>query len=313
MKKFLSIAICFIMVISLVACKNDPAGSDDSTPAPTEQSTKAPAEQTTGKPDDQTAETPADQTTEAPAEQTTEAPAEQTTEAPVLSPIEFKDLPADQQAALLGVMPATLPDGAAYEITSRTMSFDRGADDYYVEGNSQGGAEFVDVTQGAIFGNALKMKAISDKGDSRAEVQVVPYNDVNISDAKGVMFYVDFSNVAPSDKEGTKMCASVTINTNDYRSKGPNGGNGDRAAVAYYYLAGTWIETSNINACRLEIPEKFAGWIYVPSSTFYGKNENAPLGETFGDLIVMNMRCYTDGYTYSADTYIIFDEIVFVK
>ena len=78
-------------------------------------------------------------------------------------------------------------------------------------------------------------------------------------------------------------------------------------------MAGTWFQTSNVNACRMEIPANFVGWIYIPSTSFYGSDEAAGLGETFGDIFVMNMRCYTDGYVYSADNYIIFDEIVFIK
>ncbi|MBR4034640.1 MAG: hypothetical protein IKJ04_07505, partial [Clostridia bacterium] len=170
-----------------------------------------------------------------------------------------------------------------------------------------------DVTQGAVFGNAVRIKAINDKGDNRTEIQIIPYNDVNVSEAKGVMFYVDFSDVEPHSDPEKKMCTSVTLNTNDYRAKGPNGGNGDKSAIAYYYLAGSWVQTTNINACRQEIPQGFAGWVYIPASTYYSSPDKQGLGETFGDIIVMNMRCYTDGYTYSATDYIIFDEIVFVK
>ena len=90
-------------------------------------------------------------------------------------------------------------------------------------------------------------------------------------------------------------------------------GNGDSTAVAYYFDGVNWVQTTNVNACRQQIPENFKGWLYIPSTTFYGSDEKAGLGETFGDIFVENMRCYTDGYTYSADNYIIFDEIVFVK
>ena len=211
----------------------------------------------------------------------------------------------------IGRMPIALPDLSQYEIVTRLMSFDRGADDYVIQGNSQGSVKFVGETEGAIFGQATKVNAIDDGGTKRTEYTVVPLEDVVINDAKGVMFYVDFSNVAPNPEK--PMCTSVTINTNKYRAKGPNNGNGNGEGIGYYYMAGTWFQTSNVNACRMEIPANFVGWLYIPSTSFYGSDEAAGLGETFGDIFVMNMRCYTDGYVYSADNYIIFDEIVFVK
>ena len=307
MKKFLSLALCLIMVLSMVACADSPEGPAQTSGTPSQS--KAP-EQTTGAPE-QTTEAP-EQTTEAP-EQTTEAPKDETTAAPAAPSVEFKDLPAAEQAALLALMPATLPDGSAYELACRAMCFDNGETDYYIEGNSAGSAKFVDVTEGAIYGKAIKMAAKADEKDNRAEIQVLPYGDVKAEGARGIMFYVDFSNVLPHSDATKKMCASVTMNTNDYRAKGPNGGNGDSSAIAYYYLAGSWVQTTNINACRQEIPENFAGWVYIPASTYYDGVNKTGIGETFGDIFVTNMRFYTDGYTYSADNYIIFDEIVFVK
>ena len=305
MKRIIAFVLCLMMVFSFAACTTDEPAETTKAPG-----TQAPADETTKAPADETTQAPADETTKAPADETTQAPADETTAAPKAS-FEFGALSSADQAALLSVMPGTLPSGSSFEIVTRVMSFDYGTDEYLVEGNSSGSAQFVDVTGGAIFGQAIKMAAIADSGSGRAEIQVVPYGDMDISTAKGVMFYVDFSNVATA--EGKEMCTSVTINTNKYRAKGPNNGNGDSTAVAYYYDGTTWVQTTNINACRQQIPQNFAGWLYIPSSTFYGSDEQAALGETFGDVFVMNMRCYTDGYTYSADNYIIFDEIVFVK
>ena len=277
MKRIIALLLCLMMAVTAVACDSG------NTPA---------------------------ETTAAPAPVETEAPA---TEAPVETApaYEFSSLSAADQAALKAVMPVSLPDYSTYEIVTRAMAFDAGADEYVVAGNSKGNAQFVTEADGAVFGQALKLAACDDGGTKRTEVEITPLADMDISTAKGVMFYVDFSNVAPHTDETKKMCASVTINVNDYRARGAENGTG--TGIGYYYMAGTWFQTTNINACRMEIPANFAGWIYIPSSTFYGKNEGAALGETFGDIFVMNMRCYTDGYTYSADNYIIFDEIVFIK
>ena len=303
MKRIIALLLCLMMAVSAVAC------SSGNTPAET---TKAPETQAPATDAPET-EAPA---TEAPA---TEAPVETTevveatTEAPVETApaYEWNSLSATQQAALKAVMPVSLPDFSTYEIVTRAMAFDLGADDYVVAGNSKGSTTFVTEAEGAVYGQAVKMAAINDAGSNRAEIEVTPLGDMDISTAKGVMFYVDFSNVAPNPEK--PMCTSVTINTNKYRAKGPNNGNGNGEGIGYYYMAGTWFQTSNVNACRMEIPANFVGWLYIPSTSFYGSDEAAGLGETFGDIFVMNMRCYTDGYTYSADNYIIFDEIVFVK
>lgn len=222
MKRIIALMLCLIMAVCAVACDggNTPA---ETTKAPSE--TQAPA---TDAPVE-TTEAPVE-TTAAPVE-TTEAPAPETTEAIAVTPIEFADLSAAEQAAIKAAMPVSLPDYSQYEIVTRMMSFDRGADDYVVQGNSQGSAQFVGELEGAIYGTALKLAACSDKGDSRTEVEVVPLEDVVINDAKGVMFYVDFSNVQVNPDK--PMCTSVTINTNTYRAKGPNNGNGDRSAIGY--------------------------------------------------------------------------------
>lgn len=303
MKRILAIMLCLIMAVSAVAC-NKTEGPAETTKAP--EQTQAPA---TDAPVE-TTEAPVE-TTEAPVE-TTEAPAPETTEVVETAPsFEWDGLSASQQAALKAVMPVSLPDFSEYEIVSRAMCFDAGIDEYVVAGNSQGSTTFISEVEGAIFGQAVKMAAKNDSKDDRAEIEVTPLADMDISTAKGVMFYVDFSNVV--DNPDKPMCTSVTINTNSYRAKGPNGGNGDRSAIGYYYQAGTWVETANVNACRMEIPANFAGWVYIPATSFYDGTNKVGLGETFGDIFVMNMRCYTDGYVYSADSYIIFDEIVFIK
>ncbi len=303
-KRITALLLCLIMALSIVACGGN-GDAPETTPAQDEP---------TNAPDITTAEP--DQTTEAPdvteePDQTTEA-ADVTTEEPTpVTPIEFDELSATEQAALKALMPASLPDYSPYEIVSRVMCFDRGGEDYYVEGNSAGSAQFVDVANGALYGQAIKMAAINDAGDKRAEIQILPYaEEFDISTAKGVMFYVDFSNVQLGAESG-KMCASVTINTNDYRAQGPEKTTG--SGIGYYYMAGSWVQTTNITACRMQIPDNYAGWIYIPASSFYSSPDGGALTDTFGDILVMNMRCYTDGYTYSADNYIIFDEIVFIK
>ena len=311
MKRIIALLLCLIMAVTAVACNKTETPAETTQAPVNENPTEAP--EATEAPATEAPETEAP-ATEAP--ETTKAP--ETTEAVETAPAyEFSSLSAAEQAALKAAMPVSLPDFSTYEIVTRAMCFDGGDADYVIQGNSKGSAKFVSEAEGAIYGQAVKIAAINDGGNNRTEIEVVPLNDMDISTAKGIMFYVDFSNVVPATDSTTgefkKMCTSVTINTNTYRAKGPNNGNGDGSAIGYYYTAGSWVQTSNINACRMEIPLNFAGWVYIPATSFYDGTNKVGLGETFGDIFVMNMRCYTDGYTYSADNYIIFDEIVYIK
>ena len=301
MKRIIAILLCLIMAVSAVACNKTEAPAETTAAIVNENPTEAPVE--TEAPATEAPETEAPVETTEVVEATTEAPAE------TAPSYEWSSLSAAEQAALKAVMPVALPDFSSYEIVTRAMSFDSGIDDYVIAGNSKGSATFVSEVEGAVYGQAIKMAAKNDSKDDRAEIEVTPLGDMDISTAKGIMFYVDFSNVI--DNPEKPMCTSVTINTNKYRAKGAENATG--AGIGYYYIAGTWVQTTNVNACRMEIPANFAGWVYIPATSYYGSDEAAGLGETFGDIFVMNMRCYTDGYTYSADNYIIFDEIVFVK
>ncbi len=310
-KSIIALTLCLMMVLSMAACGGDNTNTpaDTTTAATPDTTTAAPAADTTTATPEETTAAPVD-TTAAPADTTTAAPADTTPVAP-LAPIEFGDLSDADKNALKSVMPATLPDGSAFEIACRTMCFDRGEEDYLIEGNSRGSATYVDDLNGAIFGKAIKINACDDGGTKRTEIQVCPFEDVITLGCKGILFYVDFSNVVPTG-EPDKMCTSVTINTNDWRSQGPEKATG--SGIGYYYLDGAWVQTTNITACRMQIPDNFAGWVYVPATSYYDVKNGKPLeGDTFGDIFVLNMRCYTDGYVYSADNYIIFDEITFVK
>ena len=314
-RSILAIALALLMAFAMVACNKDgntPAdttpAATDTTPAPVVDETTPAAEETTPATEETTPA--AEETTVNDVVQADTTPAETSPVTPLV-PVDYEDLSDDEKRALKNVMPDKLPDGAAFEIVSRTMCFDRGAEEYFIEGNSAGGVTFVGTENGAIYGQAVRIVAQADAGGKRAEIQVSPFEDVITDGCKGILFYVDFSNVVPAADVETKMCASVTINVNDIRAQGPENTKG--SGTGYYYTGSEWVKTTNITACRMEIPLNFQGWMYIPASSFYDKKAGAGVGEVFGDIFVNNMRCYTDGYTYSADNYIIFDEITFVK
>lgn len=306
-KRIFALVTVIILLISMAACTG--TGGDDSKPQET-SNLPSPAD-TTVAPTPETEKIPVTEKTP----ETTKAPEKTdpivTTEPETEPPLAVDNISTSEMDILRLAMPMSLPDGSNFEILTRLMCFDN-EDDYTVGGNSKGSVKFVGESDGAVYGKAIRFAGKADSKDSRGEIQVSPATVKCVEGARGILFYVDFSHIKV--KEGAEMCASVTINTNSVRSKG-TGDNG--TAVAWYFLDGMWVETTNINACRLQIPQNFAGWVYVPASSFTQTADGLywdSATNTFTDTVfVDNMRCYTDGYVYDADSYVIFDEITFIK
>ncbi|MCQ2428051.1 MAG: hypothetical protein MJ137_06585 [Clostridia bacterium] len=317
MKRALSlILVVIICLASFAACgEKTPAGAATppaaGTPAP-------PAEVTTAAPNETTA-TPSDVTT-TPAV-TTEAEVT-TSDEPVydFGENEYGKLDDAEKTKLMDVIPALLPDGTPIMNWARPYCMDDILDKegygvhYYFDGKSSPYAEYVGTDNGGIFGTGIKMEAHGQTpGGDRAELELHSYYEANLKGAKGIMFYVDFSTTTPQPADNNKpLCASVTINVNTYRcNKDSNG------SVGFYFADGVWSETKNINACRMELPNGFKGWVYIPATSYQKTSDKTPIADENGlfiDIPVENMRLYTDGYTYSTDgsAYVIFDEILFI-
>lgn len=314
-KSLIALLLAVVMCAALVSCTGSGEGSKTDAPTQRTQPTEAPTQEGP-------TEAPTDQPTEAPTQpdQPTEAPTEAQTDAPVNSYGQLTDAELQEFKLLL---PVLLPDNTADYTFHRVMCFDGGLEQYAISGNSADHTSFVDKTGGAIWGDAAKIQAYGKNTQNRCEITVQPYNDIAIAGAKGILFWVDFSNVT-IEEEG-KLCASVTINTNNYRStRGQT-----NTCTGYYYDGANWQETTNINACRMLLPTGFAGWVYVPATSYWHNSgdkvdglypngafddkgqftEDIPV-----DFLSFNMRCYTDGYKYSdaPDQYVIFDEILYI-
>ena len=311
----LILAVLFCVgATALTSCgEKNPSGTDTTTAAQTPSGT-------TAGPDDSTA-APAD-TTEAPADTTAAVvtTAAVTTEAEEEFDFdlnEYGTLEADQKAKLLEKLPALLPDGTPIEDFVRPYCLDDVLDKdgflthYYTEGNSGATVQIVTEEEGAIFGTAYRFAAYGKTaGGDRGEITVISYYEANPKGAKGIIFYVDYSHVA--DNPEKPLCASVTFNNNTYRAN-----KSDNGSIGYYFQDGLWTETKNVNACRMEVPANFVGWIYIPATSFVLNSDKSPAVDEQGkfiDITVNNMRCYTDGYVYGSDdtTYIIFDEIIYI-
>ena len=209
------------------------------------------------------------------------------------------------------LLPAKLPDGSTFDIHTR-IGLDS-ADDYVnISGNYQN-LKF--TTDGAIYGNGLSMEVNPADSAPRVQAFIDLLDPFTPEGVKGIMWHVDFSAAAPvADKP---MCTSTTINVNNYRAN--HGGAG--TAKGYYFKDGAWVETTNVNACRMEIPANFKGWVYIPLSEYWKSGSTDSAGDLYdagtklglGNVFVQNIRLYTDGYEMVAGKPIIFDEVLYLK
>lgn len=315
--RFLSALLAAIMILALASCGGEPAST---TPAPGTTETPSgnegtTAEITTAEATTEEATTDEITTAEATTVETTEA-------APVIEYglNGYGKLDGADLQALVDLMPALLPDGTPIETFSRPFCGDDELDsdgfpmNYYIQGKASPDTTIVGTDGGAIYGQAFRLPAHGESATDRAEIEVSFFNldgniENNVKGARGILFWVDFTHVDPAEEK--TVCASVTLNRNTYRCNAANNG-----SVGYYYKDGAWMETKNINACRMELCAGFAGWVYLPASSFVDSNKNPIADENgkFPDIDVTNMRCYTDNYTYSTNeaNYIIFDEIIYV-
>ena len=219
------------------------------------------------------------------------------------------------------VLPAKLPDNSTYDIHTR-IGLDAEADLMSFEGAKYANLEW--PTSGGAYGGCIKFgchQTVNNGGPNRAEGTVNLLDPFLPEGVKGIMFYVDASGLTPNGAGGVPeghVAFSVTIGANTYRSNK----NGNGTAKGYYYKDGAWVETTNANACRMVVPDKFKGFIYVPITEYWksGKTDSAAdlydaaTGLGLGNVFVEKMNLYTEGYDYAAaGAYVIFDEIVFVK
>ena len=308
--------IAAVMLLAFVSCgggtpevttpaPNTTAGTPDATTAPEQEATTAEEVVTTAE---------EVVTTE---EQTTEE------EAPVVQYgiNGYGKLEGAERQALIDLLPALLPDNTPIEEFARpfcgddTFDADGFPDNFNLQGNSGPNSKLCTVEEGALYGLGYRMPAYGQNLEKRAEITVSFYNmddniENNVDGVRGILFWVDMSHV--KKLEDKPLCVSVTLNNNSYRAN-----KADNGSVGYYYKDGAWFETKNVNACRMEVPDGFCGWIYIPATSFVLNSDKSPAVDEQGkfiDITVNNMRCYTDGYAYGTDdtTYIIFDEIIYV-
>lgn len=215
-------------------------------------------------------------------------------------------------AELLLKIPSSLPGGESFDVHTR-IGLDSADSCFSLEGESFTGVSF--AGEHAVYGGALSFACNPDTG--RAEVKINLKDNLHVHGIKGVMWYVDFSRVSP-DPKNEGPCASISLADNVFRSN--NGGFPGDYAIGYYYLGGEWNVTCNVNFCRMQLPEGFCGWVYVPLTSYNRLKAgtstelyDAETGVGVEGLYVSVLRLHTDGYEYSDQKSITFDEIIFVK
>lgn len=213
------------------------------------------------------------------------------------------------------LLPAKLPDNSAIDILHR-IGFDS-EDEFLLANANATTKEF--TSTGALYGKAFRFTSIMSRSGTarRGEAYMDVMDPFTTEGIKGVLWYIDFTDVEVNPEVTTGLCTSVTFNTNNYRSN--KGGVG--TAKGYYYKDGIWTETSNVNACRMAVPEKFKGWVYVSINEYWKSGSSDASGDLYDastgigltNVIVSNFRVYTDGYTYSDDHFVLVDELLYVK
>ena len=212
-------------------------------------------------------------------------------------------------------IPAKLPNNETYTINTRVGL--ESENDYLSFGSGEGKiANIVWGTPCGIYGNGLSfacsMTAGTNGTPNRAEGNLKLVDPIFPTGIKGVLWYVDFSKMeVDTAKEGP--CASVTINGNKYRSN--KNGTGAGLNIGYYLKDGEWVQTTNVNSCRMQLPQGFAGWVYVPLTSYSGEGTlyDSTTGLGIEGEFITDMNLYTDHYVYSDTKSIVFDEILFVQ
>ena len=277
LKTLLMVVAMLCVSLFVVAC----GGGDDTTATP---GTQAPGATTTK----------AQTTTTKKTTKTTTTQVTTTTVTTTLSPDFFTKIPAK------------LPNNETYEIGFR-MGLESEDDFVSVTGNYDNG-KF--TTTGAIFGNAWSFECSAAKIAAGSAQRMESYMDLldpfDVEGVKGVLWYVDFSNVT-MNTAGAGNATSTTFNDNKWRSN-------KEGAIGYYLKDGEWVQTANVTSCRMSIPSGFAGWVYVPITSYTGEGElyDGTTGKGLSNYIT-RVRLYTDGYVYETGKTIIFDEVLYVK
>ena len=222
------------------------------------------------------------------------------------------------------LLPAKLPDNSTFDIHTR-VGLDAEADYLAFSGVKYANLEW--PTSGGVYGGCIKFGCSQTAGTNgtpnRAEGTLELLDPFTIEGVKGIMFYVDASALTANGAGGSQpvpagqVAFSVVMGNNAYRSNK----NGVGTAKGYYYKDGVWTETSNANACRMAVPDKFKGFIYVPLGEFWKGGKTDASGELYdangiglGNVIVDQLKLYTEGYDYAAaGAAVIFDEVLFVK
>ena len=283
LKTLLMVVAMLCVSLFVVAC----GGGDDTTATP---GTQAPGATTTK----------AQTTTTKKTTKTTTSKVTTTTVTTTLSPDFFTKIPAK------------LPNNETYEIHTR---YGLDAENDYLSFTGEKYTNLQWINNG-IYGNAISFACsmTADKGNpNRAEGTLNLMDPLQMQGVKGVLWYVDFSKLSKNPAQtnvGDGVCTSVTLEGNTYRSN--LGGNG--TSTGYYLKDGEWVQTTNVNACRMNVPDKFAGWLYVPLSSYGGAGDLYDATTGIGnEKFITKFNLYTDGYTYTDQASVVFDEIIFVK
>ncbi|MBQ7603904.1 MAG: right-handed parallel beta-helix repeat-containing protein [Clostridia bacterium] len=172
---------------------------------------------------------------------------------PAPEPVFPPDLPGDDEYSQRTLLSF---DG---DVTGDRISFSPGRCRFELDGS------------GGVSGGALRL--ISE--DNTAEVYI-SVEETDFSPYDGLLFYADVSGVVPSKNDAT----GVAVRLWSSKSQGGNDYIWTRNTAApivlgheikaYYYESGLWnlCDASIMNGERVQLPDGFAGWVYIPFSSY---------------------------------------------
>lgn len=160
--------------------------------------------------------------------------------------------------------PATLPNGNAIAAYKQLTDFDNNFESAPATATKGSSALAFDD----VLGNSLKIT----HGSSTGTLEVTPITfekGVNAKGYSGLIYYVDFRTASTGDV----YKHAIPINVSAYVDGGGEIEVRSLVGGAYYYEDGKWIAVSaDSGAYRMNLPNGFAGYVYVPFTSYCQNN-----------------------------------------
>ena len=223
-------------------------------------------------------------------------------------------------------MPTSIQGSSVYA-TKSVMSFDEEGVAARITPVAEDRCTF--AIEDAANGKGLKLTNKQNTGEVKIKLFPDPGNPDDAQDwspYEGIMWWVDTTGVtyaAGRDYTGSAVRVYTTYGSGyswtRNRAETTEPVLPDFVINAYYYYQGEWIlcDQSSMDGERVVVPKNFAGWIYVPFSSYL--TAKGSIGEPepgiYGNFAVSQITILTGPYTVSPEgcSSVVIDEIMLIK